>query len=253
MKRMSAMLLVMLFLLLVGCLAVGTETDYPAAIMAEGTVYLKSVSAMPAEIDESAIIGYTTSYTDTYPEKDGETNFNRELNMPYARVEGGIKEGDWVLICTGMNQRWGENDDYFAYSPGLSIEGAHWFVDHKVKGVGFDLQALDHILYTYAAEHGPGPYVPRIVEQYIKEFGHSPLEDFPEWEPVHEILLGNNVMGIENLGGDIEKVKGQRFMFCAFPLRWYMGDGTIVRAVAFIDEDKLNKDVPDRVYKYGVY
>lgn len=60
MKRMSAMLLVMLFLLLVGCSAVGTETDYPAAIMAEGTVYLKSVSAMPAEIDESAIIGYTT-------------------------------------------------------------------------------------------------------------------------------------------------------------------------------------------------
>ena len=40
--------------------------------------------------------------------------------------------------------------------------------------------------------------------------------------------------------------------FCAFPLRWYMGDGTIVRAVAFIDEDKINKDVPDRVYKYGV-
>ena len=100
MKRMSAMLLVMLFLLLVGCLAVGTETDYPAAIMAEGTVYLKSVSAMPAEIDESAIIGYTTSYTDTYPEKDGETNFNRELNMPYARVAGGIAvlyENEWYL------------------------------------------------------------------------------------------------------------------------------------------------------------
>lgn len=100
MKRMSAMLLVMLFLLLVGCSAVGTETDYPAAIMAEGTVYLKSVSAMPAEIDESAIIGYTTSYTDTYPEKDGETNFNRELNMPYARVEGGIAvlyENEWYL------------------------------------------------------------------------------------------------------------------------------------------------------------
>lgn len=106
MKRMSAMLLVMLFLLLVGCSAVGTETDYPAAIMAEGTVYLKSVSAMPAEIDESAIIGYTTSYTDTYPEKDGETNFNRELNMPYARVEGGIAvlyENEWYL-CTPKDE-----------------------------------------------------------------------------------------------------------------------------------------------------
>lgn len=91
------------------------------------------------------------------------------------------------------------------------------------------------------------------MDEYKKEFGHEPIEDYPEWEPVHTILLGNNVMGIENLGGDIEKVKGQRFMFCAFPLRWYMGDGTIVRAVAMIDEDKINKDVPDRVYKYGVY
>jgi hypothetical protein len=30
-----------------------------------------------------------------------------------------------------------------------------------------------------------------------------------------------------------------------------MGDGTMVRAVAEIDEDDLNP-VPDRVYKYGV-
>lgn len=87
MKRMSAMLLVMLFLLLVGCSAVGTETDYPAAIMAEGTVYLKSVTAMPAEIDESAIIGYTTSYTDTYPEKDGETKF--QPRTEYALCQSG--------------------------------------------------------------------------------------------------------------------------------------------------------------------
>ena len=31
------------------------------------------------------------------------------------------------------------------------------------------------------------------------------------------------------------------------------GHGTIVRAVAITDEDHINKDVPDRVYKYGVY
>ncbi|MDS9668750.1 cyclase family protein [Flavonifractor plautii] len=187
------------------------------------------------------------------PKKHWELITVEDIEKAAAKVEGGIQEGDWVLICTGMNQRWGENDDYFMYSPGMSIEGAHWLVDHKVKGVGFDLQALDHILYTYAAQHGPGPYVPCIVDEYKKEFGHEPIEDYPEWEPVHTILLGNNVMGIENLGGDIEKVKGQRFMFCAFPLRWYMGDGTIVRAVAITDEDHINKDVPDRVYKYGVY
>ena len=61
---------------------------------------------MPAEVDPSAIIGYTDSYTDTFPKKDGETNFNRELDMPYARVEGGIAvlyENEWYL-CTPMNE-----------------------------------------------------------------------------------------------------------------------------------------------------
>jgi len=109
MKRYIALLLTIVCVLaLAGC-GSHTAKDYPAAIMAEGTVYLKSATAMPAEIDESAIIGYTTSYTDTYPEKDGETNFNRELNMPYSRVEGGIAvlyENEWYL-CTPKEENAG--------------------------------------------------------------------------------------------------------------------------------------------------
>ena len=104
MKRIVLLLLSVIGILtLTGCMS-GVETDYAAAIMVEGEVYLKTVTAMPAEIDESAIIGYTTSYTDTFPEKDGETNFNRELNMPFARVEGGIAvlyQNEWYL-CTPM-------------------------------------------------------------------------------------------------------------------------------------------------------
>ena len=109
MKRYITLLLAIVCVLaLAGC-GSHTEKDYPAAIMVEGTVYLKSAAAMPAEIDESAIIGYTTSYTDTYPEKDGETNFNREVNMPYARVEGGIAvlyENEWYL-CTPKDENAG--------------------------------------------------------------------------------------------------------------------------------------------------
>ena len=69
----------------------------------------------------------------------------------------------------------------------------------------------------------------------------------------HDILMANNVMGIENLGGDLDKVTNQRFLFCAFPLRWYMGDGTIVRAVAFVPSDRIDRSVPDKEYPYGVY
>ena len=81
---------------------VSTEgvADYPAAIMVNGTIYLLEGVPMPAEVDESAIIGYTESFTDTFPENNGETNFNPELGMPYAQVEGGIAvlyQNEWYL------------------------------------------------------------------------------------------------------------------------------------------------------------
>lgn len=77
-------------------------TDYPAAIMVDGEVYVMEGEAMSGEVADSAIMGYTTSYTDTFPQKDGETNFNRELEMPYAKVKDGVAvlyENEWHL-CT---------------------------------------------------------------------------------------------------------------------------------------------------------
>lgn len=129
MKRTAALLLSIVFLLaLAGCGLWGahTETDYPAAIMVEGVIYLKSADPMPAEIDESAIIGYTSSYTDTYPEMDGETNFSRELDLPYARVEGGIAvlvENEWYL-CTPKDPEAGAGGGVTAFYNEPAREGA---------------------------------------------------------------------------------------------------------------------------------
>lgn len=81
--------------------------DYPAAIMVNDTVYLLEGNPMPAEVDESAIIGYTESYTDTFLENNGETNFNPELGMPYAQVEGGIAvlyKNEWYLGTPFSNE-----------------------------------------------------------------------------------------------------------------------------------------------------
>lgn len=77
--------------------AEGAAGDCPAALMAEGKVYLLG-QPMPAEVEESAVIGRTASYTDGWPARDGETNFSRELGLPYARVEGGVAilyENEW--------------------------------------------------------------------------------------------------------------------------------------------------------------
>lgn len=102
MKRLITMLLVV-FCLIAGCgsdVATDDTADYLAAIMVHGKIYYLSEEEISGEIDESAILGYTESYTDTFPEKHGETNFNRELGMPYARVDGGmavLMDEEWYM------------------------------------------------------------------------------------------------------------------------------------------------------------
>ena len=111
MKRYLALLLAIAAVLSLSSCGLGphTETDYPAAIMVEGNIYLKTTTIMSGNVDESVIIGHTNSYTDTFPEKNGETNFSRKLNLPYARVEGGIAilmGNEWYL-CTQKDEEAG--------------------------------------------------------------------------------------------------------------------------------------------------
>lgn len=100
------LILLLAFCLLAGC-GPDVATDYPAAIMVHGNIYYYSVEEIPGEVEESAILGYTESYTNTFPEKHGETNFNRELGMPYAKVEGGIAvlmDNEWHM-CYPMKKQ----------------------------------------------------------------------------------------------------------------------------------------------------
>lgn len=101
-KAITVGLLLMGLIGLAGCRNTSTISDYPAAIMVDGKIYLLDLEPMSSEVDNHEILGYTTSYTDTFPEQDGETNFNRELEMPYAKVEDGVAvlyDGAWHL-CT---------------------------------------------------------------------------------------------------------------------------------------------------------
>lgn len=123
MKRIAALLLMAIALCLGACSAGGGEIsaaqkegsaikgeistdqgvgDYPAAIMVNDRIYLFDAEELPVEVEDSAIIGYTSSYTGTFPEKNGETNFNKDLDMPIAEVKEGIAvlyHGEWHL-CT---------------------------------------------------------------------------------------------------------------------------------------------------------
>jgi kynurenine formamidase len=147
-----------------------------------------------------------------------------------------IEKGDIVIINTGWHKYWGDSTQYFCYSPGLYKEAGEWFAAKGVKAVGVDQQALDHPLATAIGPHGPGPLRPDVCAEYKKQTGRDVKQDFPEWEPCHRLLLGNGIMGWENVGGDIDKVTGKRVTIAGFPIRWVKGDGSIVRLVAIVEE-----------------
>lgn len=203
-----------------------------------------------------------------------------------AVVRAGMKneelEGLVVCLRTGMHLRFDDSKDYFHYSLGCGIDAGNWFLKNKVKCVALDQQALDHPLHTSMGNNGTrmkldGYSGKSICDEYIEKFGEEAYAEFDKelyikihgkekydekfgvleaigcygtWEPCHKILLGNYITGVENLGGDLEKVVNKRFRFFAFPIRWHLGDGSMVRCVAEIDEDDLN-DAPARTYKYG--
>ena len=68
------------------------------------------------------------------------------------------------------------------------------------------------------------------------ETGKDPIEDFPEYEPCHRILCTNDLLAIENAGGDIDLVTGMRCTIAAFPFRMERSMGHWLRLVAIVEE-----------------
>ena len=194
-------------------------------------------------------------------------------------------KGKVLCLNTGMHRLFDDSKAYYHYSIGTGIDAGKWFVKHGVKCVAMDSQALDHPLHTAMGNNGMtrmnllGATGKPITEEYKELFGEEAYAEFDKfeyirihgqaaydekfgeledlgvwgtWEPCHKEMLGHGIVGVENLGGDLDKIKpGKVFNFFCFPLRWYMGDGAMSRCVAFIDEDDVDASVPDRTYKYG--
>jgi len=206
-----------------------------------------------------------------------------EAGCKKAGIKPSELKGMVVCLRTGQHLKYDDDKEYYHYSCGCGRETGEWFVDHKVKCVAQDMQAQDHPLHTAMGNNGAtrmnllGRSGYTIIEEYIQQFGEEAYAEFDKftyiklfgekaymkkygeleavsgwgtWEPCHKLLLGHGIVGIENLGGDLDKVVGKRFRFYCFPLRWYMGDGSMARCAAEIDEDDLT-GAPDREYKYG--
>lgn len=198
-----------------------THTDAPAHVI-EGAAFTDQVPL-------SSYFG--TGVVVSIPKEKWEVITPADLEA--ARPE--IREGDIVIVNTGWHRYWGDSRRYFVESPGTYKEAGEWMRDRGVKAFGIDCQALDHPLGTAIGDQPNGPLVPSALVEYEAHTGRRAQDDFPEWEPCHRALLGNGIIGFENVGGQIDAVTGKRCTFAAFPWRWVGGDGCIVRLVAMLD------------------
>jgi len=115
-----------------------------------------------------------------------------------AVMKAGIQEGDIVLFQTGMSEKY-HDAVYFEAYPVMPEEVAQYLVESKVKMVGVDAYSVDN------------------------------EEDFP----IHKLLLGGNVLIIENLT-NLHALKDSAFTVCALPLKLQI-DGAPARVIAVLD------------------
>ncbi|WP_300465304.1 cyclase family protein [Desulfobacula sp.] len=130
-----------------------------------------------------------------------ESNEDNSIDLGVLNpVENQLKNIDFLLIHTGWSRYWG-TDNYFSNFPVLTPEAAEWVAGIGLKGIGFDAISADSAdTRTY---------------------------------PIHKILLGSDMVIVENLA-NLDQLHGGAFGFSCFPLYFQQADGSPIRAVASI-------------------
>lgn len=120
-----------------------------------------------------------------------------DILKPY---EAALRASQIAVFYSGWDRYWGE-DKYFAEFPVMDIDAAKFLVSTGVKGVACDMISVD------------------TVDSFELD--------------VHRVLFGAEMFICENLQG-LERLEGKDFDIGIFPLNIKEGDGSPVRAVAFI-------------------
>ena len=118
-----------------------------------------------------------------------------ERLWPY---ENALRRTHKVLLRTGYEAHWG-SPEYFTAHPALTKESAEFLVSMGVHLVGVDTPSVDH----------------------------------PPW-PAHLVLLGANVVILENLA-NLSEIAEAPFEIAALPLKIARGEASPVRAVAIVN------------------
>ena len=187
-KYISILVSILCVLSFVGC-GEGKETMDIQGILVDGVFYEKSYQPMPAEVDESEIIGYVESYTDTIPKKDGESNISKDIiGAPYAKVEGGIAilyENEWYLCKAETSEETAEDME-----PGETLNN---YANNLLSRMDTDKNKNDSILDS-------DEFWENVIELIFYDFDENVYKtsDNEKLEKIQQIFMEMNYEEIEN-------------------------------------------------------
>ena len=215
-------------------LHVSTHLDAPAHFLSGG----KGIGEIPIDflVGPACVVDLKRMGVGDY-ELYGPEHFERWESDTGIKIE----PDDILVIHTGYHRFYPENwtdrsevdeERYFLRHPGPTREFAEWLLDRKVRWLALDVSSADHPMNTVIRKIRPDEAA--FAEEKL---GRSLDEIFPppDYQIMHTLLFPHDVIHVENLGGEIDRVLDQRVNFGCFPWRFQGGEAAYCRAVAFLD------------------
>ena len=178
----------------------GTHIDAPYHFLAQG----RKIDEVPVErfVGEGVLVDVS--------DKTDRALIGPEDVEPYQNE---IASGNFVIFRTGRDKFFG-NSRYYLH-PYLSPEAARLLVKLGASLVGIDALNIDPSYQEVTDIKLPANELPDEIE-----YGY----------PVHDILLGNDILIVENLC-NLDKISQIKGIYSFLPLKIKASDGSPIRAV----------------------
>lgn len=191
-------------LTLCGGIPIDAQVQTPAGFTQHGVEQIPPIVAPGVLLDMTSLQGVATL-------PPGYAVSAVELETCCTRQEVSIAAGDVVLVYTGNELAWGDEERYLA-GPGMAGDASRWLAEQGVLAVGADNMAWD------------------VIGLRDEELGcHL---------PGHLLLLARHgIYIIENLRlGELAAAQAYRFTFICTPLKFVGATGSPVRPIALITD-----------------
>ena len=157
-----------------------------------------------------------------------------------------LHEGDILIVHTGWHryswyqpQGMADEERYIQRHPGTTRDFVDWILGQKIHVWGVDCPSTDHPMNLPLGHLEYGlKCAPRIRADCERKFGKENIDKlFPaeDYQLTHNKLFTHDVIHMENLGGDIEKLLDKRVTIGCFPWKFRGGEAAFARVVAFLE------------------